>query len=308
MWKNFLSNSLIFFVLWMGNGLLSGYFQRLVPWKDRPIQAFLANVGGTLVFTVVAFSLTMVLIRWLIYGESWVKSWEILGHLSYVFVILITLVISLFMHGRSFLLAWRTAELEAAQLKEANTASRYEVLKSQVNPHFLFNSLNVLSTLVYKDQDLAAKFIQQLSKVYRYVLDTRDKQVVTLEEEVEALKAYIFLMQIRFGEGMDVRFELPEEEGFVLPPLTLQMLIENVVKHNIITKSAPITIEILYQGNGALTIRNNLRKKELDGLSSGIGLDNIRDRYQYISDREVSVQDGPDYFTVEVPLLEMKPA
>ena len=166
--------------------------------------------------------------------------------------------------------------------------AKYESLKSQVSPHFLFNSLNALTNLVYEDQDKAAKFIKQLSEVYRYVLDTRDKEVVSMEEEKNFLNSYLFLQQIRFGDKLKLEVNLDETRSRIAP-LVLQMLVENAIKHNVISEENPLHINI-YVKDGFIVVENNLQKKSvmLDE-SPGIGLDNIAKRYEFLSDKKVEV-------------------
>jgi LytS/YehU family sensor histidine kinase len=170
-----------------------------------------------------------------------------------------------------------------------------------VSPHFLFNSLNALTNLVYEDQEKAVKFIKQLSEVYRYVLDTRDKEVVSLTEELKFLESYLFLQRIRFGNKLRVTIDLSGDP--MLAPLALQMLIENAIKHNIISEADPLNIRI-FSEDGYLTVENNLQKKSVLGeRSSGVGLDNIRKRYEFLTDREVKVLETPVSFVVKLPLL-----
>jgi len=218
--------------------------------------------------------------------------------------LIITFLISLFLQGRGFLLSWKNAAVDAEAAKKESIKAQYESLKNQVNPHFLFNSLNALTNLVYEDQDKAAKFIKQLSDVYRYVLDTKDREMVSLKEELEFLNAYLFLQQIRFGEKLQVKIDLSEVESQVAP-LAFQMLIENAIKHNVISHDDPLVIK-LYSENDYLVIENNLQKKSvLKEDSPGIGLDNIRKRYAFLSDRSIVVSQTGKLFTVKLPILKM---
>jgi len=165
--------------------------------------------------------------------------------------------------------------------------------------------LNVLSNLVYKDQDLAAKFIKQLSKVYRYVLDTREKEVVTLQKELDALESYIFLMKIRFGKNLIVHQNVQSQPYEQIVPLTLQMLLENAIKHNEISKAFPLTIHIERLDNNLISIKNNLQEKKQLHEKSGVGLENIKARFQYISNQKVEILKTDSEFEVRVPTVEM---
>ena len=184
-------------------------------------------------------------------------------------------------------------------------ATRYESLKNQVNPHFLFNSLNALTNLVYEDQDLAADFIRQLSKVYRYVLETRSKEVVSLETEMKFVESYLFLQHIRFDDKLRVEASVSGFENRLLPPLALQMLLENAIKHNTIAKDEPLTISIRVEED-MLVVKNNLQIKNIPTEeSSGMGLANIKARYEFLSDKPVVVEKTESYFRVKLPLLSI---
>jgi LytS/YehU family sensor histidine kinase len=189
-------------------------------------------------------------------------------------------------------------------LEKESIRAKYESLKSQVSPHFLFNSLNALTNLVYEDQDKAAKFIKQLSEVYRYVLDSRDKEVVPLEEEKKFLNSYLFLQQIRFGDKLMLEINLSDTRSLIAP-LVLQMLVENAIKHNVISAEQPLTIRI-YSVEGYIVVENDLQKKSVvQGESQGIGLENISRRYEFLTDRKVEVIEG-DTFRVKLPVIPLK--
>ncbi len=195
----------------------------------------------------------------------------------------------------------RQATLDAEVLQKENIIAKYESLKSQVSPHFLFNSFNALTNLVYEDQDKAAKFIKQLSEVYRYVLDTRDKEAVPLDEEVKFLTAYLFLQQIRFGNKLKLDIQLDGTRSLVAP-LVLQMLVENAIKHNIISEENPLKIYLRVE-DGFIVVENNLQKKSVMlEESAGVGLDNIVRRYAFLSDKAVEITTG-ERFTVKLPVI-----
>ncbi|MFN3841625.1 MAG: sensor histidine kinase, partial [Cyclobacteriaceae bacterium] len=159
------------------------------------------------------------------------------------------------------------------------------------------------TNLVYENPDLAAKFIKQLSEVYRYVLDTRDRELVSKEEELTFLKSYVFLQKIRFGDSIQISIQLEAVETY-FPPLVLQMLIENAIKHNIITVDQPLTIHI-YADKDFVVVENKLQKKKTQSEASfGVGLNNIRLRYTFFTDREVVVEELTDKFIVRIPVIE----
>lgn len=195
----------------------------------------------------------------------------------------------------------KTAQAEKLQKEYAHV--RLQALKSQVNPHFLFNSLSVLSSLVHVSPELSEKFIVQLSKAYRYILEQKDSGLVTLKSELEFLDAYFFLMEIRFDNKIVLeKQDCPDAEDWMLPPLTLQLLVENALKHNRMSSAEPLWISIQYHGD-RMTVRNNLNKRNEDVVSTGIGLDNIQKRLSFVTDKPMLVQQDEHYFEVSIPLI-----
>jgi LytS/YehU family sensor histidine kinase len=189
-------------------------------------------------------------------------------------------------------------------LQEENIISQFESLKAQVNPHFLFNSLNVLSSLIYIDQDKASKFVRQLSKVYRYVLEHKDMDTITIREELPFIESYIFLLKTRFDQNLKVDIGLDEEaKNRKVAPMVIQLLIENAIKHNVVSKTKPLLIEILEKDN-YLEVRNNLQLKSSTEISSHVGLNNIRKRYEYLTNKKVVIDENSEFFAVRIPLLE----
>ena len=200
----------------------------------------------------------------------------------------------------------RQTEVEAAQLKKENLEAQFEALRSQINPHFLFNCLNALSTLVYRDADVSAKFISQLSNVYRYLLYNQEKKMVSLKEELDFLESYLFLLQIRFGENIQIRKEItPAVESLQVPPAALQMLIENAIKHNVVSSRNPLRIEIVTTGQ-TVEVINNLQEKPVKEESTHIGLENIKRRYAFLTTREVMIDKSDTSFRVSIPLINIE--
>lgn len=188
-------------------------------------------------------------------------------------------------------------------LQEENIISQFQSLKAQVNPHFLFNSLNVLSSLIFIDQEKAAKFVRQLSKVYRYVLEHKDMDTISIRKEIPFIESYIFLLKTRFDQNLKVVMEISEvTKDKMVAPMVIQLLIENAIKHNVVSRTKPLTINIKEE-NGYLNIVNNLQRKSSTEISSQIGLDNIRKRYEYLSNKKVIVEEQTDTFQVQIPLL-----
>ena len=270
-----------------------------MSWTENPGKRFLFGLLSTLGYTLGSVYVLTTTFKWLTDFNV-----EFTRDVLYT-TVPITFVISAFMHGKEFLENWRKAALDAEKLKKESAVARYESLKSQVNPHFLFNSLNALTNLVYEDQDKAAKFIKQLSEVYRYVLDTRETETVSIQEEIRFVKSYLFLQQIRFGDNLKVELNLDNASGNVAP-LALQLLLENAIKHNIISQENPLYVKMIVE-NGFVWVENKLQRKSAMGEnSSGMGLGNIRSRYAFLSNKEVLVKEDVEKFSVGLPIIEVE--
>lgn len=295
------ASGLQWILLWQGNAHLSDYLTYRIPWLENPGKRFLVGVIGVIVYTPLAVYSLFALLSW-IFDVSMTNN--IQG--TMLISIGITFVISFFFNGWNFLSNWRKSALEMAELKKEQMATKYEALKNQVNPHFLFNSLNALTNLVYEDQDQAALFIRQLSKVYRYVLDTQSKELVSLKTELTFLDSYVFLQKIRFDDKLTVDISVDGFEERLLPPIALQMLLENAIKHNTIAEEEPLTIQISVENDEYIVVKNNLQKKRIPlESSSGMGLSNIKSRYEFLSKKPVEVTETADEFIVKLPLLAL---
>jgi two-component system, LytTR family, sensor kinase len=218
--------------------------------------------------------------------------------------LLASLVLTLY-EAASFYLLLHRSEQEKADIQRHYVQSQLEGLRNQVNPHFLFNSLNTLIYLIPEDPDRAVNFVQKLSKVYRYVLESRDASIIPLRDEVDYLNAYVFLLRERFGDNLRVQIaDFGTDLNKAIVPLTLQMLFENAIKHNVISIEKPLLIEVFIEKN-KLIVRNTLQLKNQVMHSTGVGLENIKARYQLLTKHEVGVIISREYFTVLLPLLNM---
>jgi two-component system, LytTR family, sensor kinase len=215
----------------------------------------------------------------------------------------VILIIATFYESAYFYARWRESLVEQERLRRQHTESQLEGLKNQVNPHFLFNSLNTLAYIIPEDPDRAVRFVQELSRVYRYILEIRDTRLIPLGKELDFLDAYIFLLKERFGDKLRIEVEIEDQfQNQQIVPLSLQMLFENAIKHNEISEAHPLRID-LQIAEGELVMRNTLRRKKQRQHSTKVGLENIRSRYAFFTDREVSVTETGDYFLVALPLL-----
>jgi Histidine kinase/2TM domain len=222
---------------------------------------------------------------------------------NYITSSIFTFIVLLIIHF-IFLYKWYQENKVKEQKIIAGTASaKYESLKNQIDPHFLFNSLNVLSSLIEENPENAQRFTTSLSKVYRYVLEQKDKDLVSIAEELSFAKTYMNLLKMRFENSLT--YEIPTQElnsEYKVVPLSLQLLLENTVKHNVVSEQKPLHIKIFIE-NGFLVIENNLQKKEVLQDRKGVGLQNIIDRYAIISKKKMIVEQTENQFIVKLPIL-----
>lgn len=222
---------------------------------------------------------------------------------NYVVAIIITFIVSISLYAFHFYRAYQESKLKEQKVIAGTASAQFESLKNQIDPHFLFNSLNVLSSLIEENPENAQKFTTSLSKIYRYVLEQRDKELVSVEEELQFAKTYMNLLKMRFENS--ITFELPNDfdnSDAKVVPLSLQLLLENTIKHNVVSEQKPLHIKIFIEDN-YLIIQNNLQKKEVLQDRRGVGLQNIVNRYALISERKVLIEQNQDFFIVKIPIL-----
>lgn len=220
-------------------------------------------------------------------------------------LIITTIIISIYEGIYAFQL-FKQSLIKNEELQRQNTQAQLDSLRNQVNPHFLFNSLNTLISVIPEDSGTAVKFAENLSSVYRYILEIRDKELIPLADELKCIDAYRYLLSIRFGNH--IQFEFKNLENLAqkyIVPLSVQMLMENAVKHNVVSQSRPLTISISLENN-QLKVCNKLQPKIQSISSTGIGLKNIEKRYQLLANREITVEKTDELFCVYLPILKMK--
>lgn len=193
--------------------------------------------------------------------------------------------------------------LEMNQLRQDQLEAQLSQLQQQIGPHFLFNSLSTLRTMSADPQ--IREYILRLSQVYRYLLSNKEKPLVTVGEELELTDSYLYILQQRFEKGLIIHRQIPDEVlSCRIPPFTLQILIENAVKHNVISEDQPLTVELLCGEDDTLIVRNGLHKKRTVEPGNGTGLNNIRHRYALLANRDIRVSEGPFMYEVTVPLIQ----
>ncbi|MBF4493448.1 histidine kinase [Flavobacterium sp. JLP] len=302
----FFISCLYSFGLGFGNGFLNLLLDRKWDWLEQTNLRVYYGILVTILYTVpvvlgINYYIFMVLQDMTLkefFGERmlWV----------HLFYIILSLGVSIFMQARSFMIKWKQAsKFEITQQKIiAGTASaKFESLKNQIDPHFLFNSLNVLSSLIEENPDNAQRFTTSLSKIYRYVLEQKDKELVSVEDELSFAKTYMNLLKMRFENSLF--YELPTADinpDAKVVPLSLQLLLENTVKHNVVSEQKPLHIRIFIDGD-YLAIQNDFQKKEVLQDRQGVGLQNIINRYGIITNRKVIIEQNEENFTVKIPIL-----
>jgi sensor histidine kinase YesM len=306
-WKAYLSVLIITTVLWLGNRYImvwarTRYSQFELVRKRLFVQSMIM-LGFTLAANnILGYALDTCGLR----EHANIQGYTVFDILinSNSAAIFCTLTVVAIYESIYFMNELRKSVEEKEMLKRESLKAQLNALKTQVNPHFLFNNLNTLSSIIPEDAGLAVNFVQQLSKVYRHILEVQEDQSIPLKDELDVLRAYAFLLQTRFGENLDITIDVPDEKlKKRIVPLSLQILMENAIKHNIVSSEKPLKINVFAE-NGRLVVSNNLQKKHQLYESTGIGLNNIRNRCKLLGNGKVEVTEDERSFTVSIPLIE----
>lgn len=292
---------------WLAYALINKTFISRIL-KRKGWTYWLQHPGNLLLFitiTAILFGIIiMVLTMKLIYGYSgqdFPKSDYIMNS---TFCALFTLIFTLMAYGSEFIKQWKLSINENERMQHEMQRSQYELLKSQVNPHFLFNSLNTLITIIPEKPEVAVSFVKQLSKVFRYALIHVADNTVSVATELKIVDAYLFLNKERYGEKLIIDIQLDERTlKLSLITQSLLMLVENAIKHNELSEKHPLTINIYNEGD-ILIIKNTLQLKKLLDQSTGIGLNNIISRYKHVTNIPVTIEKEHNWFIVKLPLLQ----
>ena len=266
-------------------------------------KRIIVNILLSFVVTVLLIFLLRVFEEVVVAGKNFKDYISNESPANFLVAIVITFIIIISFYLVHFYKAYKDNQVKEQKIIAGTASAKFESLKNQLDPHFLFNSLNVLSSLIEENPENAQKFTTSLSKIYRYVLEQRDKELVSVDEELQFAKTYMNLLKMRFENS--ITFELPDkfgnEEAKVVP-LSLQLLLENCIKHNVVSESRPLHIKITIEDN-QLTISNNLQKKEVLQDRKGVGLQNIVNRYAILTKRNVLVEENEKHFKVFLPIL-----
>ena len=279
------------------------WLQRKFPWEKKPVQRIsseilLTNFNAVIIVAIFALIFSLAFNH---FGD--LKLSVVLFNNIIVGIIINTFVVSI-LEGYYYFKQWKKSLVQTEQLKRENIQSQFEALKNQIDPHFLFNSMNTVYSLIDTHPDKAKEFISKFSKTYRHLLDVKEKVVVSLKEEIEFLNSYIFLQKIRHEGNLEISINIDALKlNNYIPPLSLQMLVENAIKHNIISENKPLKIKI-FNNNDSLIVKNNLQPKDSINESTKIGLNNLTERYKHISEKVPEFYIKDNEYVAEIPLLD----
>jgi two-component system LytT family sensor kinase len=296
--------TVVILILWEGNKLIDKWLNTKYSWIKSPKKRVVAQAIAFTLFTSLILFLLMFTLHLIRISDGRLEDRrgpglpEIFLPALFFALALIAIYISF-----NFFKAWKNSLFEIEKYKTQSSEAQLQNLKNQINPHFLFNNLSVLTSLVYKNQDKAVDFINELSKVYRYVLDNKNLELVTIYEELEFLNHYTYLLKIRFEKAFSISLNIDENNKHsYLPPMCLQMLVENTIQHNEASQAKPLQVSI-YTNNNTLIIENNIQARSDNTESSKTGLKNIQSRYAYYTDKKVEISNDGKIFKVTLPLM-----
>lgn len=275
------------------------YLDRVFPFERNIFKRiglqFLITLTVLFVFRYASAYLYLDKMHMQVSRELWIVSFVI-----NTFMVL-SIILSIF--GYHFFSRWKEEKIRAAELDREKALVQYDSLRNQLNPHFLFNALSSLNSLIFENPQLASDFLQQLSKVYRYVLENKEKNLVPLQTEINFVNHYVQLLKTRFDSAVEITYNLSDEcRELKIVPVTLQVLFENAVKHNMLSTAAPLRI-VIRDEDGMLVVENNVQRKQRVETTNGQGLENLANLYKYLSVRKVSIVEQNETFAVKIPLL-----
>lgn len=286
----------------IGNKLIGKYFDKL-DWAKNPKRTNLITFAVFMGYALIMGITIPYFVDIFLWGMSGISVFYDVSAKAFIITVG-SLIIFYFYNTNLISNNWIKSIKKNEELKRENLQARYEALKNQVDPHFLFNSLNTLTGVVEQKPELATDFIKKLSDIYRYVLEQTDKELVSLNDEMEFVEDYIFLSQMRFGKGLLFDSQIQNFGNMQVVPLGLQMLIENAMKHNALSDDMPLRIEMKIE-DGFIVVKNNIREKRIIGsVTKPLGLENIRKRYEYLSGASVEVIKSEYEFIVKLPVIE----
>ena len=294
----------IVLILWEGNTYIDRQLEKQYSWLEQTKQRILVQFVLSLIFSTITLFGLINFMHFIKFGD--VRLFNRAIHQMFFPSIIIAFLGLVLYISKQFFKAWQQSLIVVEKYKTESANAQLQNLKNQLNPHFLFNNLSVLSSLVYQNQDKAVDFINQLSKVYRYVLDNKNAELVNLQEELAFLEHYIYLLKIRFGTSISFIIKVYKDtENLYLPPMCLQMLVENTIQHNETSQAKPLEVNIFIQNN-RLYIMNTIQPRSDKAGSSQTGLKNIKLRYSFFTAEKMEIIQNEHLFTVILPLISRK--
>lgn len=302
---DFVTSIAITILVWEGNLRIDTWLDKRLPWVSSPKKRIAWHLPISLIYSGTLIYVAMLAFNAYVCKLP-IEAKETFIITAIVLGMLVTIIVLSIEISSQFFSNWKRSLVEVEKYKTESLQAQLQNLKDQVNPHFLFNNMSVLSSLVYKDQDKAVDFINQLSKVYRYLLDNRNSELVSLDSELIFIRSYTYLLQIRFDTNIKFEFNIDDaKRNLMLPPMALQVLIENAIKHNEVSSEQPLTISITARENN-LEVKNKLQPRINKETSCKTGLQNIKDRYSYFTATAIEVIETEKSFIVKIPLLQAK--
>ena len=298
--REFSVSFLFTFTLWEGNRAIVTNLRHRYPYSDQTARRLMIQIAICVIFTLGATLLITAAFAFINVPICPIDRWWGMALANLIPTGLVTSIYE----GAYFFDEWVKNAQRSETLAKENIRSQFEALKNQLDPHFLFNSMNTLAALIDEHNEPAQKYLEQLSDVYRYVLMSKQKETVPLHEEWAFVESYIHLNKARFRDNLIVYNELPESamQQWV-PPLSLQLLVENAIKHNVVSKDRPLTLRLSVDAHDYITVENNVQKKNILERSTKTGLQNMINRYALLTDERVEVFQTEDMFSVKIPTL-----
>lgn len=294
-------------LLWIGNRQLTRRLDKSLPWNKWGNFRFFVHLLLGLIYLLALMNLSYLVLKLVLTTDPPTIEQMIVTNVYGAFIFIPVFSIYFSLH---FLKHWRKSELDAEKIQKENMRSQLNSLKSQLDPHFLFNNLNILSALIDTDPVRSKKFVDKFAEVYRALLQSKaSDDLIPLSEELEFIEAYMYLIRTRFDNSIQFTRNLKSPKKMqMVPPLTVQMLIENAIKHNVIDDNRPLAIHLLQIEDDHLIISNSLNEKPQKNERPGSGLQNIKNRYAYFTDKPVRIVRSETHFEVHIPLLEIERA
>lgn len=292
------------YTIWRGNIFILNFVRKKIQWRNNQYyNIILLHIFFNIIFSGASSFLLLVL--WKYFSNETYKNFEPVVYTSLIIIIFSIIITNLyeiiFLYGERESNTIKTEQLNVSKIK-----AELEALKNQIDPHFIFNALNTLSYLIVSNPYNAKLYTGTLANVYRYILSNKEKDFVLLKEEIEFLSNYFFLLKIRFSNSINLQVEINhlETQEFLIPPISLQILLENAIKHNDFSEQKPLTISVSVKANHVI-VRNIMQPKSYPIRSTKTGLDNLNERYDHLMKKHITIYNNETHFIIKLPLLKL---